>query len=281
MPASIRWNSCERCRKQMSEWRRKNAARVAAYDKQYRIENRERCNSIRRLSQKRVEKRSPGITRRRHKEWRDKNIVHVRSYTRESQRKLRAKEPEKFIWIAMLDRCKNTNNTGFKNYGGRGIAVCKRWEKFENFLADMGRRPSKDHSIDRKDNNGNYEPGNCRWATMIEQARNRRDNHLLTYEGVTLTIKEWANRLNILDSVIHKRLKLGWSVEKAVTTPKEIKPLIAFQGRKQTLKAWSRELNISYYCVSDRIHKLGWTVERALSTPPKAVTRKSEIRAYL
>lgn len=84
------------------------------------------------------------------------------------------------IWNAMKDRCFNTNNHAYKYYGGRGITVCDRWkDSFENFLEDMGERPSKKHSIDRfPNNNGNYEPGNCRWATMIQQGRNKRDNRL-------------------------------------------------------------------------------------------------------
>lgn len=77
-------------------------------------------------------------------------------------------------WRAMIDRCSNSSHAGFENYGGRGITVCGRWQTFENFLADMGERPSSKHSIDRIDPDGNYEPDNCRWATAKEQRRNRR-----------------------------------------------------------------------------------------------------------
>lgn len=114
-------------------------------------------------------------------------------------------------WRQMKDRCLNPNNKQYAEYGGRGITVCERWKNsYENFLADMGSRPSKEYSIDRFPNNdGNYEPGNCRWATSIQQNRNRRSNHLVTYNGETLPIKAWAERFKISHVTLRWRLEQG------------------------------------------------------------------------
>jgi len=122
------------------------------------------------------------------------------------------------IWQAMKARCNNQHTLAYKNYGGRGIKVCKRWEKFENFYKDMGEAP-KGMSIDRIDNNGNYEPKNCRWATRVEQANNTRSNHLLTYKGKTQNIAQWAKEIGISYFTLKSRIILyKWSVEKALTT---------------------------------------------------------------
>jgi hypothetical protein len=122
-------------------------------------------------------------------------------------------------WSQMLARCTNPKNPSFDYYGGRGITVCRRWRlSFEAFLADMGARPAG-HSIDRLDSNGNYEPGNCRWATKTRQARNHTDNRTATLNGETLCASEWAERTGIPASAIVKRLRRGWSDERALTTP--------------------------------------------------------------
>lgn len=107
--------------------------------------------------------------------------------------------PENGIWRAMLARCRNPNSTAYHKYGARGIAVCERWHRFENFLADMGERPTPKHSIDRIDVLGNYEPGNCRWATPDEQARNKRRprNNSSGIAGVTFNkqLGKWRARI--------------------------------------------------------------------------------------
>lgn len=108
-------------------------------------------------------------------------------------------------WQQMIYRCYLPTRLAFKDYGGRGIKVCDRWLKFENFLADMGERPEGDWSIDRMDTNGNYEPGNCRWATRLQQNQNRRGNHAVEFNGKTQTLRQWARELGINYKTLHSR----------------------------------------------------------------------------
>lgn len=123
-------------------------------------------------------------------------------------------------WHAMKQRCHNPKHRAFGRYGGRGITVCARWkDSFENFLADMGERPPA-KSIDRINNNGNYEPGNCRWKTQGEQRRNASNLAMLTFWGRTQCLCDWADELGINRNTLRNRLfKSKWSVEKALTTP--------------------------------------------------------------
>lgn len=106
-------------------------------------------------------------------------------------------------WTNMLQRCTNPNNPWFPDYGGRGIMVCAQWRKFENFLADMGERPPG-RTLEREDNNGNYEANNCRWASSLEQGRNKRNSRWVTYRGETLILAEWARRFNIDASTLRR-----------------------------------------------------------------------------
>lgn len=128
--------------------------------------------------------------------------------------------PEYSVWKSMLRRCLNPNATGFEDYGGRGITICTPWQRsFESFLADMGRRPSMQHTLDRKENDGPYSPENCRWATRKEQAENTRRNVKLTARGQTQTISEWARKLGVSSSCLKKRIAHGWSDERVLFTP--------------------------------------------------------------
>lgn len=102
------------------------------------------------------------------------------------------------VWCNMQNRCKNPNIPHYDRYGGRGITICQRWdESFEQFIGDMGRMPDANSSIERNDNDGNYEPSNCRWATPKEQARNRRSSAIVSFDGESLCIAEWAERLGL------------------------------------------------------------------------------------
>lgn len=122
------------------------------------------------------------------------------------------------IWCGMRARCLNPESANFHLWGGRGITVCPEWvNDFPRFLVDMGPMPSSEHSIDRIDNDGPYSPDNCRWATQIEQANNRRGNHLLEFRGRSQTMAQWARELGLSRAVIQARLKYGWSVERVLT----------------------------------------------------------------
>jgi len=120
-------------------------------------------------------------------------------------------------WYDMIKRCYNPKYKRYFAYGGRGISVCKEWkESYDNFLKDMGDKPDG-YSIDRINNDGNYEPSNCRWATPKEQAENRRTNRNITYNGTTRTVSQWARIVGISQNALTKRL-IFWELEKALTT---------------------------------------------------------------
>lgn len=130
------------------------------------------------------------------------------------------KTPEYRSWIHMRERCYCSKDKDYKNYGGRGIKVCDRWlNSFENFFADMGLRPSGKHTLDRYPNkNGDYEPGNCRWATQKQQQNNRTNNRMIEYNGSILTLSQWSEKLGIKGTTISERLNIrGWTIEEALT----------------------------------------------------------------
>lgn len=125
--------------------------------------------------------------------------------------------PEYKAWRDMMKRCFQKNFHHYPAYGGRGITVCERWREASNFIADIPKKPVGKFSLDRIDFNGNYEPGNVRWATDHEQSRNKRSNRMLTFDGVTLCLKDMAERFGFREHVVRKRLNRGWSVESALT----------------------------------------------------------------
>ena len=130
-----------------------------------------------------------------------------------------SRSPIYTTWKLMMQRCYNVNNKNYKDYGQRGITVCQEWHSFDNFFNDMGSRPKK-FTIERINNNGNYEPSNCKWVSRLEQACNRRNSNLLTFRGQTFCISQWARITGISQKTIWKRVySYEWPVEKALTTP--------------------------------------------------------------
>ncbi len=171
----------------------------------------------------------------------------------------------------MKDRCSNSNAERYPLYGGRGIGVCKRWQdSFENFYQDVGARPSARHQIDRIDNDGNYEPGNVRWRTPSENCNNKSNNRVLSLGGRSKTATEWARELGVSAHQVLARIdKLGWSVEKALTTPiAKVAPevLIEHDGRTQSLKAWAAETGLKPHTIRVRLER-GWSAKDALTKP--------------
>jgi len=146
------------------------------------------------------------------------NLTKSKSITKTCGRcneKYKRGTPTYSSWSAMKSRCNNKNATGYKNYGGRGITVCDRWDLYENFYKDMGERPTGT-TLDKIDNNGNYYKDNCRWATQKEQTNNRRTCRFITARGKTQTVSQWGEELHINSSTIIERLNRGWSEERSL-----------------------------------------------------------------
>lgn len=127
------------------------------------------------------------------------------------------RSPTYISWESMKRRCRDNAVECYPRYGGRGITICAEWSSFKAFLRDMGPRPAGT-SLDRIDNNGNYEPGNCRWATIEEQGRNKRNNRYATLNGETMLVSDWAKRLGMHYTGVILRLK-NWPIEHALTLP--------------------------------------------------------------
>ena len=138
------------------------------------------------------------------------------------------------VWGAMKQRCFNPLCKAYPNYGGRGITVCERWaSSYANFLSDMGEPPTPKHSIDRINNDGNYEPENCRWATQKEQSRNSRNNRHVTIDGTTKVITDWSANSGVSRETILSRLGKGWSASNAVFC----KPLWVIKRSERRVKS--------------------------------------------
>jgi hypothetical protein len=173
-----------------------------------------------------------------------------------------SQSPEYRIYMAMIARCYNVNVPNFHRYGGRGITVCDRWlHSFENFYSDMGPKPSNDHSIDRRNNDGEYSPQNCYWATHIEQNNNKCNSRKIDFDGDKISLKELSAKTNIKVGTLASRYYKG--VENIGDTLREHK-MYEYCGQLATLGEWGRKYNISYKKLHQRIQR-GWSLDRALN----------------
>lgn len=128
--------------------------------------------------------------------------------------------PEYRSWVCMLSRCYAETHHRYEDYGAKGVVVCARWRhSYVNFLADMGRRPTSKHTLDRRNNRRGYSPRNCRWATAVEQNRNKYNNLVLTIDGRSQCAAAWAEQMGILANTLCERLRRGWSIRDAVLIP--------------------------------------------------------------
>ena len=173
--------------------------------------------------------------------------------------------PTYLTWRHMIRRCTNPSDPGFKNYGGRGITVCKRWRKFGNFLKDMGVRP-EGKTIERINNNAGYTKTNCRWATRAEQAMNQRSNRLLTHQNKTQPASAWAREVKINYHTLLGRKMYGWSDERTLSTTGDGRErLLTIQGVTMSVTKWAEIKGIAGSVLSGRLY-LGWSPEDAVNT---------------
>lgn len=177
------------------------------------------------------------------------------------------------IYHAIKTRCYNPNFKNYKYYGGRGIKVCDEWassfENFKNWAITHGYADNL--TIDRIDNNKGYSPLNCRWITLKKQSRNKRNNHLVTYQGKTQPLIMWCEELGLSYSIVNDRInKLQWPVEKAfeIKDNPRLKQL-EYKGRIKSLSEWCKELNLNYSRVRRRLNSFHWSVEKAFEVEAK------------
>lgn len=174
------------------------------------------------------------------------------------------------VWSSMKGRCFCESNKSYKNYGGRGITVCDEWMEFQGFYEwSLTSGYSEGLTIERIDVNGDYCPENCKWATRLEQAHNKRNNKFIEYNGEKKCYSEWAHELGGTDGLVSQRIKKGWEVKDAVTEP-IIDPYLGEQitinGVTKNKGQWAKEMGIHRTTLNSRIKK-GWDIEKAITTP--------------
>lgn len=173
------------------------------------------------------------------------------------------------IWSQIKQRCLNENHPKYKNYGGRGIDMDPRWEEsFIVFRDEVPPRPSKKHTIERIDNDKGYWPGNVRWATRIEQNRNKRTSRYVEFKGKEIVLAQLADDQNKNRKRVQARLDAGWSAEDAIARPlRKIRATITWRGKSHNLVEWSKILGMSYQTLRSRIYNKKWSIEKAFTTP--------------
>jgi len=178
------------------------------------------------------------------------------------------------IWLTLRSRCNNPKATGFHRYGGRGIKCCSRWDSFKLFLKDMGPRPSKKHSIERRNNDKGYTPRNCYWGTSKQQSRNNSRNVKITYKGRTLVLQDWAEVLGIKHETLQHRIYAGWPIALAFTVKPpyhgrrhkikpEAKTKITIDGKTLPVTEWARKKGVLSGTVHARLYR-GWSPREAV-----------------
>ncbi len=186
----------------------------------------------------------------------------------------RSGTPEHRIWVGMIKRCTNPKTAQYQDYGGRGIAICEKWRhSFAAFLADVGERPSSAHTIERRENDKGYEPGNCYWATRKEQGNNTRRNHVVEFEGRRLTISQWSDETGInVNTLWHRLVTNKWPVKKALSCPARgmSNPVVEYGGEKLTVTGWAKRYNLPQGALWLRIFRAKWPIEKALTTPMRS-----------
>jgi hypothetical protein len=188
-----------------------------------------------------------------------------------------SKTPEYTAWQAVITRATNKNFIGAKNYSKRGIGVCARWlNSFDNFIKDMGKRPSPNHSIERVNNDKGYYPSNCVWATRDVQNRNKRSNIKIEIDGVTKCLSDWLLVFGKTIGMVAARRKRGMSIVEALTSPQKIHKInstfLTIGTITKPIKEWSELYNITTTGIRYRL-SVGWDVESAIKTP--SIRRKA------
>lgn len=176
------------------------------------------------------------------------------------------------IYHNMKTRCTNPNYDKYQYYGGKGIKVCDEWMNSWYAFCDWAEANGYNDmlTLDRINPNGDYCPSNCRWVSRKEQANNRSNNHMLTYNGKTQTIKQWAEEIGLSETCVEQRVNAGWPIERVLTEPHHDtnrERLITYNGITKRLYEWANELGIKYKVLQNRLDLHHWTIEKALTTP--------------